>query len=322
MKPLITGCNGLIGSHLVEHLLSQGLKVVGTYHGSRSNLEDAAKRLTLLHCDVTNRARVLEILEQVDPSVVFHMAAQSYPVRSWQDPGDTFNSNCLGTINLLEALRELKINCTTVVFGSSAEYGTSSLVDERIHERSYLEPSSPYGVSKLAADLLGLLYARAYQMRVVRVRPFFVIGPGSGRNVTIDFARSIAQLEIGASRELRVGNLAAVRDLLDVRDAVRALIILAEKGAPGEVYNLCSGRGYKIQDVLDSMVAMASVPIPVITDPNKFRPLDTPVVIGDNARLRALSWEPRISIKKTLLDILNFWRRQVRPSAPALSANH
>lgn len=311
MKALITGCNGLVGSHLARHLLSERTKVAGTYHINLDNLEDIAARMALFPCDLCDPTRVEKILDRDRPSVIFHFAAQSYPLGSWKDPAGTFRTNCIGTIHLLEGTRKLKTHCTILAMGSSSEYRARQAASEPINEETPLEPTSPYGVSKLAVDLMGLMYARAHQMRVVRVRPFFIIGPGFGSNVTIDFARSITQIESGASKELRVGNLAAVRDFLDVRDAVRALVILAEKGVPGEVYNLSSGRGHKIQDVLDSMVAMATVPITVIGDPDKFRPLDAPVIIGDNERLRALGWEPQIPFEKTLADVLEFWRRQV-----------
>jgi GDP-4-dehydro-6-deoxy-D-mannose reductase len=183
-----------------------------------------------------------------------------------------------------------------------------------------MEADNPYGVSKVAADLLSDLYARAYGQNIIRVRPFFVIGPGRGSNVFVEFAKRIVEVEKGDLDGLGVGNLSAVRDLVDVRDAVRAIWMIAEKGNTGEVYNLCTGQARSIREALDIMLKFASTPVRVHTDKAKFRPLDTPKLVGDSSRLRQLGWTPEIPLEQTLADILQFWRTQSRKSSGCCSA--
>ena len=310
MNCLITGCSGLIGPHLAEYLLSQDATVFATYHSTIDGLRHLRGRVVLLACDISHPDQVKAVVERAKPERVFHLAAESHPAKSWQDPEGTFRINLLGTLNLLNALRWQNPDCLAVVFGSSAEYGRPPAECERISETFPLRPDSPYGVSKAAAELLSDVYARAYGTRIIHVRPFFVVGPGRATNVCSDFAMRITEIELGLSDSLGVGNLAAVRDFVDVRDAARAIWAIAEKGVAGEVYNLCSGQGYAIQDVLDHMLALAANPIQVYTDPQKYRSLDTPVLIGDNTKLQQLGWMPEIPLQTSLADILTFWRGQ------------
>ena len=312
---LITGCSGLIGPHLAECLLSQDATVFATYHSTLDALRHLRDQVVLLPCDVSQPNQLKEVLEKARPDCVFHLAAESHPAKSWQDPEGSFRVNMLGTLNLLNALRWQKPNCLAVVFGSSAEYGRPPVECERISETFPLHPDSPYGVSKVAAELLSDVYARAYGMRIIHVRPFFVVGPGRASNVCSDFAMRITEIELGLADSLGVGNLGAVRDFVDVRDAARAIWAIAEKGVAGEVYNLCSGQGHTIQEVLDHMLALAANPIRVYTDSQKYRPLDTPVLIGDNAKLQRLGWMPEIPLQTSLADILNFWRGQKKDIA-------
>src|SRR5713101_6334751 len=286
MNCLITGCSGLIGPHLAEYLLSKDVTVFATYHSTLDELRHLKDQVVLLPCDVSEPNQVREVLERARPERVFHLAAVSHPAKSWQDPEGAFRVNLLGTLNLLDALRRQNSDCLALVFGSSAEYGRPPSECERISETFPLRPDSPYGVSKAAAELLSNVYAQAYGMRIIHVRPFFVIGPGRASNVCSDFAMRITEIELGLADSLAVGNLAAVRDFVDVRDAARAIWTIAEKGVPGEVYNLCCGQGHAIQEVLDHMLALTGNPIQVYTDPQRFRPLDTPVLIGDNSKLQ------------------------------------
>lgn len=315
MKCLITGCGGFIGAHLAAYLLEQGLSVYGTVHHSQETLGPIRDRLTLFPCDVTDRRRMEEILSTVRPQQVFHLAAQDLPTRSWEDPEGTLEVNLLGTLYLFEAIRKQGLPCIILLMGSSAEYGAPQAEDGVIREDAVLEPLSPYGVSKAGANLLASVYARAYQMEIVRVRPFFVIGPGQAQNVCAEFARRIAEIEEGFADVLTVGNLEAVRDFVDVRDAIHALGLLAEKGLPGEAYNLCSGKGYRIQELLDGLCARSVKRVVVQADPRKLRPSDSPMLIGDNMKLRRLGWQPKIRLEKTLEDTLEFWRDQVRREA-------
>lgn len=312
MKCLITGCSGLIGPHLAEHLLQNRVDVWGTYCSRSAIPPSLANRMGWLPCDLSDAGDVDRVLDACSADRIFHLAAQSYPVKSWSDPVRTMQVNLLGTLSLLEGVRRRHPACQVLVFGSSAEYGSSAAQKENIPETTALEPDSPYGVSKVAADSLSDVYSRAYGLKIIRIRPFFVIGPGRGSNVFVDVAKRIVEVENGRADGLAVGNVSAVRDLVDVRDAVRAIWTIAEKGKAGTVYNLCSGQARSIREALDLMVTFASRPIRVQTDKEKLRPLDTPRLVGDSSRLRQLGWSPEIPLEQTLADILQFWRAESR----------
>lgn len=316
MKCLITGCNGLIGPHLAEALVHNGVEVFASYHSSDETLQHLRKAVTLLACDISAQGDVERMVGEVKPDLIFHLAAQSLPARSWQDPDLTLRVNVSGTLYLLEAVRKHRKDCRVVYVGSSAEYA-SPADGARISETSPVVPSSPYGVSKTCAGMLALLYAQAYSMNVIGVRPFFVIGPGRASNAPVDFARRIVEIEQGLATEIAVGNLEAVRDMVDVRDAAKAFWLLAEKGVSGEMYNLCSGEGHSIREVLERLIALSGRSIPVVRDPAKYRPIDSPVLVGDNSKLRRLGWKPNIPLDKTLADILEFSRAKAGCAAAA-----
>jgi GDP-4-dehydro-6-deoxy-D-mannose reductase len=299
---------GFLGSHLAEFLLAQGLPVGGTVHRDTTNIERLQPGLSVLRCDILDKQRLAAVVAELEPDVVVHLAAHTSPVLSWQDAETTFRVNVSGTLCLLDAIREAGSEPVVVVACSSAEYGLASENGIPIKESGEFHPASPYGVSKVAADLLSRLYWQAYGMRIVRVRPFFVVGPRKTGDVCSDFARGVVAVEKGRSDSVSVGNLEAVRDFLDVRDAVSALWLLAEKGAPGEVYNLCSGVGRPVREVLELLIALAGNNIRYQVAPEKMRSHDVRTCIGDNSKLRTLGWRPQIPLEKTLADMLDYWR--------------
>ncbi len=311
-KCLITGCGGFIGSHLAELLLEKGLTVYGTAHRASGNIDHLKDRLTVFTCDILERSRLEAIVAETAPDYIFHLAAQTLIVPSWQDPEKTLTVNVLGTLYLLESVRKAGIDPVIQIAGSSAEYGQTAPEDTPIKEDHRLSPSSPYGVSKSAEDMLAHLYWRSYGMRIIRVRPFLVIGPRKTPDACSDFARGIAEIEAGQRDILKVGNLSPIRDFVDVRDAVRAMWLLMEKGTPGEVYNICSGEGRRIKDILDGLLSLSTKPVSVREDPGAWRPSDEPALIGDNSRLSQLGWKHRFSIDKTLADTLDYWRAWTR----------
>lgn len=305
---LITGIGGFLGSHLADFLLTQGWEVTGVLRQDSRNIAHIRNGLALFRCDILDKAQIESVVREARPEAIFHLAAQSLPSRSWQEPEATFHVNVLGTLNLLGAVRAAGADPVLIVAGSSAEYGPSEPEEIPIKEDTPLRPASPYGVSKVATTLLALLYRRAFGMRVVVARPFFVIGPRKSGDVCSDFARGVVAVEKGKQPSLSVGNLEAVRDLLDVEDAVRALWLLAQKGIPGEAYNICSGVGHKVRAVLEILLHTSSRPIPVEHDITRLRPVDEPAVVGDNSRLRALGWAPQVSLGQSLASILDYWR--------------
>ncbi len=312
---LITGIGGFLGSHLAEFALAQGWTVSGIHRSDSPNIERIRYKVALFRSDILDRTHVENAVQKVRPDVIFHLAAQSSPSVSWTEPERTFHVNVLGTLNLLEVVRAAGLKPVVVVAGSSAEYGFSQPEELPIQEDKPLRPASPYGVSKVASSALALLYHRAFDMQVIVVRPFFVIGPRKTGDVCSSFAQGIVAVERGEQTSLNVGNLETVRDFLDTEDAVRALWLLPEKGVPGQIYNVCSGIGHKIGTVLEAFLRMGSRPIPVEHDPALLRTADEPVVVGDNSRLRALGWIPRVPLDDSLSCIFGHWRSQAEVSA-------
>jgi len=288
-------------------MVKKSLTVYGTVHRGRERVASLGDRITTFECDMLDGERVKQVTSYVKPDLVFHLAAQSRVAQSWQDPGRTFMVNVTGTAHLLEALRKIGMNPVVVVAGAAAVYGNSK-DNAPIKEDQGFSPSSPYAVSKVATDLLAELYWKAHRMKVIRVRPFNITGPDMRGDACSDFAKGIVEIEKGQRESLKVGDLDSVRDLTDVRDAIEALWLIAERGAPGTVYNLCSGLGYHIQDILSTLISMSSASVNVVHNNAKKRVLEDQFQIGDNSRLRALGWKPRIAIEKTLLDMLNFCR--------------
>ena len=312
-KCLITGCEGFIGSHLADFLLEMGFSVYGIVYQDTKNIDHLGGRLNVRKCNITDKETVWSILEEVRPDYVFHLAAQSLIPASWQDAEKTFNINVLGTIYLLDGIRKAGLDPVIEIACSSDEYGYTAANDSLIKESGELCPSSPYGVSKLAVDKLSYIYWQAYNMKIIRIRPFSVVGPRKVSDACSDFAKAIIEIEAGKRTSLSVGNLDAVRDFVDIKDAVKAMWLLAEKGTPGQVYNICSGKGYRIKDILDKLIALSAHHIKIRPDPSRMRPSDKPFLVGDNSKLRELGWTQQISLDQTLADILAYWRNKPKP---------
>ena len=301
MRCLVTGAGGFLGQHLVRHLVAAGHQVIALDRQGEGVVPGAIN----LACDIDDGAALKAGVAAGRPELVFHLAAQSFPGRSWDEPAETCHTNVLGTVHLLEAVRASAPSARVVVAGSSSEYAPSA---DPISEDAPVLPSSPYAVSKLATDQVTHLYAQRYQLAAMRVRPFFLLGPGKTGDVSSDLARGIVAIEQGRAADLAVGNLDAVRDFLDCRDGVAAFIAVAERGAPGTAYNISSGRGHAVRALLDLFKAEARVPVVERVDAARLRPLDEPVKIGDNRRLRALGWAPQIGLAQSVRDILEYWR--------------
>lgn len=307
MKCLVTGASGFIGSHLTEFLLRQGLSVYGLDKKMGKFLTDLPGDFHFISCNLVDRERVMEAVAGVRPDYVFHLAAQSLPKVSWEDPETTFRINVFGTLYLLDAIRAAGIDPRIVIFCSSGEYAISKN-GKPISEDFPLEPYNPYALSKITQDHLSFLYWKAHQMRIVRVRPFFIIGPRKTGDVSSDFARGVVAIERGLAKKLRVGNLDIVRDFLDVQDAVRAIYLIADQGISGETYNICAGTGHKVGEIIEELQHLSKAMIETESDPSLLRRLDEPIKIGDNSKLRDLGWSPSIPFQESLAMILDSWR--------------
>jgi GDP-4-dehydro-6-deoxy-D-mannose reductase len=311
-RALITGASGFVGRHLAAELDAHGtFEIIGISSRPRPPLDHGR----LIVCDLLDADLTRRVLERYRPDTIFHLAGQAYVPRAVIDPAGTLITNAVSQINVLEACRAVGLDPVVVVAGSAEIYGMASPTDMPLTEDQPFRPSNPYAVSKLAQDMFGLQYALSYGMRIVRARPFNHVGPGqSDRFVLSNFARQIAEAEAGlADPVLLVGNLDARRDFLDVRDVVRAYRLLADARFAGEAFNIASGIGRSIRDLLGLLLSRSAVDIEVRSDPARMRPSDLPVLIGDASRLRdATGWTPEIPIEQSIADTLDDWRGRVR----------
>ncbi len=264
--------------------------------------------------DLLDASFVDAVFDEVRPHRVVHLAAQSSVPESWQDPARTLTNNVLAQLHVLESAVRHVPEARVLVVGSSEEYGNVQPTDLPLSEESPLRPDSPYAVSKIAQDYLGLQFFIGRHLAVVRVRPFNLIGPGqSDRFAISSFARQIAEAEVGRRPPvIEVGNLSARRDFTDVRDAVRAYSAVIERGRAGEVYNVGGGSVRSIGDLLESLCKLAHRTLEVKVDAARFRPVDAPLIESNSRKLREeLGWLPQISIDQSLRDVLDDWRRKV-----------
>ena len=320
-KALITGITGFVGSHLAELLLDKGFEVHGIlrWRSKTENIDYFKEKLILHDGDMTDFSSLIKILKQVKPDYIFHLAAQSFVLASWTSPSQTLHTNVIGTSNLLEAitnLRDDEFDPIIQLAGSSEEYGLVLPHEIPIKETNPLRPLSPYGVSKVATDMLAHQHLRSYGIKTIITRSFNSTGPRRGEVfVCSTFAKQIAEIEKGKRDALIFhGNLEAKRDFTDVRDIVRAYLLAIEKCKPGEVYNICSGKKgtFSMKEILSMLLSLTDVSVKLKKDPERLRPSDVSILEGDYSKFKkATGWEPTIEMKKTLEDLLNYWRERV-----------
>jgi GDP-4-dehydro-6-deoxy-D-mannose reductase len=321
MRLLITGITGFVGSHMAEYALAHGAEVFGSsrWRSRTENIEHLRPQIKLIECDLRDLASVRGLLETTEPTHVVHLAAQSFVGASWQTPAETLSTNIISQVNLLEGVRRFTIAPRVLVVGSSEEYGLVHPDELPIRESNPLRPLSPYAVSKVAQDMMGYQYFMSYRLPIIRTRAFNHEGPRRGEVfVTSNFAKQVAEIEAGLREPIiSVGDLTPRRDFSDVRDIVRGYWLLLERGEPGEVYNLCTGRSWAIQQVLDFLLDQSRVrKIAVEIDPARLRPSDVMILEGDPSRIRkATGWEGEIPFERTLRDLLAYWRQRTMSSA-------
>jgi GDP-4-dehydro-6-deoxy-D-mannose reductase len=313
VRVLITGVGGFVGKHLAKLLL--GSQPEAELHGTVLHLSGTlAAGVTHHALDLRDATATRQLLHEIRPDVIYHVAAIAAVGRSFSTAWETIENNALAQFNVLESCLKLDTRPRVLIVSSGEIYGPARPDHLPANEDAPLRPSSPYSVSKVTQDMLGLQYFIAHELPVVRVRPFNHMGPGQGEGfVAPDFAMQIARIEAGLQEpRMYVGNLDALRDFLDVRDVVRAYHLLMTHGVPGEVYNVASGVTHSIRDVLNTLVSYSKVPVEVCNDPNRMRPASVPVLWGDASRLKHITgWQPTIPFEQTLLDVLNDCRQRV-----------
>jgi len=316
-KVLITGVSGFAGQHLAEHLIeSDSLTLYGTYHSDNSldRLGELKNKITAYQVDLTNKEQVGELIDRTQPDEIYNLASQTSPSQSIKDPAETLTTNTLSELYLLEAIKNTNKDTKVLAISSAEVYGAIDSKDLPVDEDTPFRPTTPYAVSKITQDYLALEYFIAHQLQVIRARPFNHFGPRQQPKFVVPmFAKQIAEIEKGGQDPLmKVGNLKARKDFTDVRDVVRAYRLLMEKGIPGEVYNIGSGKSVEIQQILDTLISMSETKILYERDDQLYRLLDTPDIYCDYSKLKILTgWEPQISLEKTLKDTLDYFRKFV-----------
>jgi GDP-4-dehydro-6-deoxy-D-mannose reductase len=320
MRALITGISGFVGQHLAEHILANHADVeLFGLRRWRSEMPRSVVRAPSVHIvegDLLDAPSLVRVLHASRPDVIFHLAASSSVAGSWDTPAEMVQVNVLGTLHLLEAVRQVQLDPAVVLACSAEAYGVVTESELPITEAQPFRPVSPYAVSKAAADLLGYQYFRAFRLRTVRMRFFNHCGPRqSSRFVVSAFARQVAEIEAGArGPEIRTGDLEVRRDFVDVRDAARAYWLAATGGEAGEAYNVAGGRARSIREVLDHLLGLSGAEVSIVSDPERMRPAELRVLEGDASRFhQATGWQPEIPFEQTLADTLAYWRAAIRP---------
>lgn len=317
MRVLVTGAGGMVGSHMVELLYSRGDDVVGTYYKPTTDITELDPKIKMIECDVRYYQAVLRVISDFMPEQIYHLAAQSYPTVSWIHPQVTTDTNINGTINVYEAIKEVRklhadYDPMVVVACSSAEYGQTlnELEDPYVKETAELKPLHPYGVSKVGQDLLSFQYFMNDNIRCIRVRIFNSTGTRKTNDVTSDFTKRAIIAEKTGVWKLRVGNLETKRAIMDQRDLVKGLMLLAEKGKAGDVYNLSSEYCYQMKDIVSMIEKQVGHKFEIEVDPALLRPTDERIIIGNIDKLKAdTGWSQDIKMEQTVEDMLNYWRK-------------
>lgn len=315
-RALVTGAEGFIGSHLVRFLRGKRWSVVGSYLAKNQNVEVEANGILFVQCDLRDGQRLSRLLRETQPTHVFHLAAQSLPTLSWDDPTTTFESNVMGSLNLFEGIRYLEHRPVVVSACSSAEYGHVPPAAIPVREEQPLRPLHPYGISKVCLDLLAREYYLDYGIPAVNLRLFNTTGPGKTNDAPSDFVRQLVRIKHGLQPPaIEVGNLKPRRAFLDVRDAVRAFHVAALRAKAGETYNVCAASTHRIGSLLRLAVQLSGVKAGIVQVDRLMRPSDEKIIFGSTGKLRRdTGWKPSFSIADTLSAMLAYWDKQTADS--------
>ena len=310
-KGLVIGAAGFVGSYLIDEMHSCGMDTYATKLSHERLEHEYAKVYDL---DILDKEAIVTLLLEIRPDYIFHLAAQSSVGLSWKNPGLTVDVNIKGSINVMDAVRELYYKPRVLLIGSGEEYGHIRPGETPIREDNLLRPGNIYAATKACQNMIGSIYAQAYDMQLMMVRSFNHIGPGQAPMFVVsDFCKQVAEIEKGLREPVMyVGNLAAKRDFTDVRDVVKAYVRLIQQGESGETYNMGSGHAVEIRKILDMIISMSEKEIRVEIDPNKIRPVDVPIIEADITKLNELTgWRPQITLEQTIRETLDYWRERV-----------
>lgn len=309
-KALIIGAAGFVGNYLIDHIQKNCIWSITVTKMRHENI--SWNEVDVRDLDILNYEEVKYLIKEVRPDYIFHLAAQSSVALSWENPGLTVDVNIKGSLNVLNSIKELDYKPHILLIGSGEEYGIVKESEVPISENNVLRPGNLYAATKACQNMIGNIYAKAYDLHVMMVRAFNHIGPNQTPKFAVpDFCKQIAEIESGIREPIiYVGNLAARRDFTDVRDVVKAYVLLIQYGMPGEVYNVGSGHAVSIREILEKIMSLSSVSVSIIVDPDKIRPLDVPIIEADISKLEECTgWKPQIALETTLKDTLNYWRR-------------
>ncbi len=310
-KGLVIGAAGFVGSYLIDEMHANGIEAYATKLPHEKFENTKAKVYDL---DIMDKEAIASLLFEIRPDYIFHLAAQSSVGLAWKNPGLTIDVNIKGSINVMDAVRELFYKPRVLLIGSGEEYGHIRPGETPITEENLLRPGNIYAATKACQNMIGNIYSKAYDLELMMVRAFNHIGPGQAPMFVVsDFCKQVAEIEKGLREPvMMVGNLAAKRDFTDVRDVVKAYVKLIAAGKAGETYNVGSGNAKAIQEILDLIVSMSSSDIKVEIDPNKIRPVDVPIIEADIAKIKELTgWQPEIPLEQTIRETLDYWRERV-----------
>lgn len=315
---LITGGCGMVGSHLIEFYYSKGIKPVATYFTPTIDINEVADKCEYHLCDVRKEDKISQLINDNLPTVIYHLAAQSYPALSWEIPVETFDANVTGTVNVFEAIKRIRkanpsYDPVVIVACSSAEYGSSlTKFDHPVTEDAELLPLHPYGVSKVSQDLLAYQYFVTFGIRTIRARIFNTTGVRKVNDVVSDFTKRAVMLEKGQINEFTCGNLNTRRAITDVRDLINALYLLGEKGNYGDVYNISGEHIYSMHDILEKIEAVTGQKLNPVVDQSLIRPQDEPIIYGNSSKLKAATgWQQKVSLDTTIADMIAYWRQKL-----------
>jgi len=317
-RAIVVGASGISGGALIAELIEAGTEVWATarYRSRGGHWEKYLDSAHLVHADVLDLRSLWGILTEANPSQIYYLAAIVSVPFSSQVPLVTYQTNVMGWVNMLEAVRMWNGTARILWSGSGDQYGWSANEHRPLREEAPFLPATAYAASKCAQDLIAYQYFRQWKLPILRTRTFYLAGPGQVESYACaSFAHQVARVEAGEQDVIKHGNLDAERDYLDIRDVARAYRLLAEKGIPGEAYNVCSGRVIRMSDALETLRLKARCPIATESDPSRMRPSEVPCVLGSPEKLKAATgWAPKYSMDETLAEMLEYARQAVRSS--------